>query len=500
MSIPFSNTHLRIPRGFGNLLEGLAREVLRKQPADIPAFAAQYFSELLRNRNESGVDPAEWGAKLEDRFYNSHVFKDIQGNAKDIVRKEEAAVKIQSTYRGFMARQKMKHKKDATLTETSLETDLESRDVDSARVFYDQMTPEDLSTLSDSEPSKVTGGETEIDTTDVRKYSENLEKEVHLEQSKTADIDICGTELHPKTESRVTTEAANLDICATELQEESREAKYEGTANADICGTELGMAEETTIDLLKEDEGMTHGEEIKVIEEEKEEHIEEEGTIVGDDQTTVVEIPDSEISGDIPVEVEAEADTLGSESSRVVIVQEEQQSEQLKYFREGQEEAQEAEGKTEVKDEDYPEETAKTLEEGFPETVVKQAISKSSDHAMAKDEDSFQLEQQVPFEEGVTDMISEGVTEEEKHSTEDILEQQTEEGPINESDIPETEPDVKKIVSENKDLVGATDASYSQENEDEPAQASNAVEEDDTTLQLKLQREKMMQPHLNSDN
>lgn len=25
--------------------------------------------------SESGLDPAEWGAKLEDRFYNNHSFK-----------------------------------------------------------------------------------------------------------------------------------------------------------------------------------------------------------------------------------------------------------------------------------------------------------------------------------------------------------------------------------------------------------------------------------------
>ncbi|KAJ8368242.1 hypothetical protein SKAU_G00082700 [Synaphobranchus kaupii] len=75
MSIPFSNTNLRVPRGFGNLLEGLAREVLRNQPQDIPKFAALYFSALLKEREESGLDPAEWGAKLEDRFYNNNAFK-----------------------------------------------------------------------------------------------------------------------------------------------------------------------------------------------------------------------------------------------------------------------------------------------------------------------------------------------------------------------------------------------------------------------------------------
>ncbi|KAG1951586.1 sperm surface protein Sp17 [Pimephales promelas] len=83
MSVPFSNTNLRIPKGFGNLLEGLAREVLRDQPEDIPTYAALYFTELLKAREESGLDPAEWGAKMEDRFYNNHSFKgtSIQGNS-----------------------------------------------------------------------------------------------------------------------------------------------------------------------------------------------------------------------------------------------------------------------------------------------------------------------------------------------------------------------------------------------------------------------------------
>uniref|UniRef100_A0A673A6U1 Sperm autoantigenic protein 17 n=1 Tax=Sphaeramia orbicularis TaxID=375764 RepID=A0A673A6U1_9TELE len=75
MSVPFSNTHLRVPRGFGTILEGLAREVLRDQPEDIPKYAAEHFEALLKQREESGLDPAEWAAKLEDRFYNNHAFK-----------------------------------------------------------------------------------------------------------------------------------------------------------------------------------------------------------------------------------------------------------------------------------------------------------------------------------------------------------------------------------------------------------------------------------------
>ncbi|XP_063799807.1 uncharacterized protein LOC134966751 [Pseudophryne corroboree] len=75
MSIPFSNTNYRIPQGFANLLEGLTREVLREQPQDIPLFAAKYFAGILKKKEESGFDPAEWGAALEDRYYNNHSFQ-----------------------------------------------------------------------------------------------------------------------------------------------------------------------------------------------------------------------------------------------------------------------------------------------------------------------------------------------------------------------------------------------------------------------------------------
>ena len=50
MAVPFSNTRLRVPNGFQNILEGLAREVLRCQPENIYNFSAAYFEELLRKR------------------------------------------------------------------------------------------------------------------------------------------------------------------------------------------------------------------------------------------------------------------------------------------------------------------------------------------------------------------------------------------------------------------------------------------------------------------
>ncbi|NXW44857.1 SP17 protein, partial [Nyctiprogne leucopyga] len=50
MSVPFSSISLRLPEGFQNLLEGLSREVLRVQPTDVVAFAAQHFQTLLEQR------------------------------------------------------------------------------------------------------------------------------------------------------------------------------------------------------------------------------------------------------------------------------------------------------------------------------------------------------------------------------------------------------------------------------------------------------------------
>ncbi|XP_077161227.1 sperm surface protein Sp17 [Paroedura picta] len=139
MSIPFSNTTQRIPRGFANLLEGLAREVLRNQPQDIPSFAAKYFENLLIEREKTGFDPTEWGAKLEDRYYNNRAFNELatpggEGQTEDKkeepaqseeaktsdgtkedglkLTEEQAAVKIQASYRGYKTRREVKGPKE----------------------------------------------------------------------------------------------------------------------------------------------------------------------------------------------------------------------------------------------------------------------------------------------------------------------------------------------------------------------------------------------------
>ncbi|XP_006101804.1 sperm surface protein Sp17 [Myotis yumanensis] len=142
MSIPFSNTHYRIPQGFGNLLEGLTREILRQQPENIPSFAAAYFEDLLEKREKTNFDPAEWGSKVDDRFYNNHAFKEQEPAEKEKSQasekvetpvtaldspdenkeKEElAAVKIQALFRGHLAREEVKKMKQEELEEKTQE-------------------------------------------------------------------------------------------------------------------------------------------------------------------------------------------------------------------------------------------------------------------------------------------------------------------------------------------------------------------------------------------
>ncbi|XP_066566147.1 neurogranin (protein kinase C substrate, RC3) b isoform X2 [Amia ocellicauda] len=199
MSVPFSNTHLRVPRGFNTILEGLAREVLREQPKDIPSFAASYFQSLLKEREESGIDPAEWSARLEDRFYNNHAFKENQTDNSEGPDKDEAAARIQAGFRGYAARQEMKRLKSST---TALN---------------------EKSSVKEQGPLEVCA--TEL-TEHLDMFGGGLDAEIQgVEEGE---------------------DEANQDICSAELRlEPSREVSYGGVANVDICGEELkGNGEE----------------------------------------------------------------------------------------------------------------------------------------------------------------------------------------------------------------------------------------------------------------
>ncbi|XP_042199926.1 sperm surface protein Sp17 [Callorhinchus milii] len=376
MSVPFSNTPLRIPRGFGSLLEGLSREVLREQPQDIIGFASRYFQRLLRIREETGVDPADWAARLEDRFYNNHIFKEkvvhvvkeeqvlpetistaylekddmakvdtsgslekkvvakcikkpVQGTtstteptapqpeplkpigspepihvedpksfsvispislpvtppfqegpekeeAKEITEmakedtthqtENQAAVRIQAVYRGYMTRKKLvkgnateadgdllpQEYADGGASEYSSEEELTFADEDNFGVtgtFGVEGEEEPSGRMEDEQRGEVVADRASVGIC-ASQLMNPLEKSYTIEgraSFEDVNADICGTELRPDTrensmfEEEIKSRTDNRDICAAELGFEGlTEVTFGDTANVDGCGTELG--------------------------------------------------------------------------------------------------------------------------------------------------------------------------------------------------------------------------------------------------------------------
>ncbi|XP_032401687.1 chromatin modification-related protein EAF7 isoform X2 [Xiphophorus hellerii] len=177
MSVPFSNTHLRVPRGFGALLEGLTREILRDQPDNIPAYAAQYFDKLLKEREESGMDPSEWAARLEDRFYNNHAFKSTEtvGLEKETATEEAHVSKRKPSE--FETEEEPSHSvEDAALStehlpisditdsaEGSQDEETELQDTEQTSEADEQSGIDKDYELTEAEPSQIIGLDSEVD-------------------------------------------------------------------------------------------------------------------------------------------------------------------------------------------------------------------------------------------------------------------------------------------------------------------------------------------------
>ncbi|XP_045929578.1 sperm surface protein Sp17 isoform X3 [Micropterus dolomieu] len=244
MSVPFSNTHLRVPRGFGTILEGLAREVLRDQPEDIPKYAAQYFDTLLQQREDSGMDPAEWAAKLEDRFYNNNAFKATGASPE-----KEPATEV------------------AFYKEKSYESQTEDESSHSAEASNPSTTHPNVSEEVDfTDSTEEEQGQDKHDIAD--KHIISMEKGLSEEESvrlPTSDVqpdELSGTE--EEKEPTVTTfdqvdRAANekdsisvpdQDIPQSKL-EPTDLLSYRGVSGIDVCAQELGMVEDEGGDKLE---------------------------------------------------------------------------------------------------------------------------------------------------------------------------------------------------------------------------------------------------------
>lgn len=106
-----SSEKYKVPSGLRPLLEALARETLRAQPADLISFSQLFFDELQRHRSECGKDadilkePA-----LYERFKSDLQMKYQESigtspeNARPQSPMDAAATKIQAAFRGHIVR------------------------------------------------------------------------------------------------------------------------------------------------------------------------------------------------------------------------------------------------------------------------------------------------------------------------------------------------------------------------------------------------------------
>ncbi|MCJ8739988.1 hypothetical protein PDJAM_G00053770 [Pangasius djambal] len=227
MAVPFSNTTLRVPHGFGNILEGLAREVLRDQPEDIPAFAAQYFTALLKKREESGLDPAKWGALMEHRFSNNDAFKDAvnQENCSPV---KETGSSVNED-RVFQA-DSYENNEDK-ITQPTQNSSPSTETLDDSK---DIVEPE-LQANNELNKSEDESGETDSGLNPGFSYRG------------TADVDICAEELNKmeKVEEQMlenVQEPASVDE-ENETAEKELDpvtlSSYRGLADVDVCSEEL---------------------------------------------------------------------------------------------------------------------------------------------------------------------------------------------------------------------------------------------------------------------
>lgn len=279
MAVPFSNTKLRVPKGFQNVLEGLAREVLRNQPDNIYEFGAKYFEQMLAVRDETGHDPAVHGARLEDRFYNNDSFKSpvvdsgdpqqqdaalkIQTEFRrhDAVKKvetmqeEEAALTIQSSFRGHQDREKVKQmivEKDPTQPkgeEEEVDIDLTDPDVEQAAIKI-QAGFKGFKARKEVQTKK---SESEVKTEEKKEEKQEEEVDIDLNDPETANaaLKIQAGFRGYKTRKEL---QGQVEEGKTKESESNTESKEETKTDSKEEGTKTDSKEEETKTDSKEEE------------------------------------------------------------------------------------------------------------------------------------------------------------------------------------------------------------------------------------------------------
>ncbi|XP_077467729.1 neurogranin (protein kinase C substrate, RC3) b [Stigmatopora argus] len=375
MSVPFCNTHLRIPRGFGALLECLVREILRDQPADIPKYAAIYFKRLLAQRDGSGVDPIEWAASLEDRFDNDRAFQAVPETVTENAIPEEKPSEIEGS--AALAEVPQPEVAAGTSSQVDLAEDQKEKSPDEPQ----SETLSDFSEVQESTESKLSeepATEEEAEAPETKE--QEVTREVATEEAEEVAKEETGEEVQE--EDQEDTE---------EVEKEEDEEVAEGESQVeDQQETQEDVQEEDQNEVLDEAQEKAQDED----EEASKDGAEEEGSEVesvadvGETETMTEEVKVDENEGDDPLQAADEESALAETGEAEETQPQNETTEEVQ--------AQEEEAMTNEK------EDLSTNVEGDSELSEVESVD------VTQDEESDLAEKQ-PEEEGISEA---GVTEE----------------------------------------------------------------------------------------
>jgi len=197
-------SQLTVPPGFPELLQGLAREVLRNQPKDIVAFAHEHFTKMVNDR--AAQDQVEKAVKIEKETTVLAPNKDAvvpepivhvkeRNEPKELKKEEElpklesftdqevaAVTTIQSTFRGFKTRKALKE------------------DLDQANKAVEENQEElpDIEKFTPEEVQKITKLQAEIRGFQVRKQARVQKAAKEAEEEPAAEKPVEDNEELPK--------------------------------------------------------------------------------------------------------------------------------------------------------------------------------------------------------------------------------------------------------------------------------------------------------------
>jgi len=191
----YSASQLTVPSGFPELLQGLAREVLRNQPGDIVAFAHEHFAKLMQNRQGSAeaLDRAQMIEK-ETTVLTPNADAIVPEKKEKTVEEElpelknfdnkdvNAITKIQSGFRGMQARKQVKELKEQNETKF-VEVEQIEKVENPDRAENPEELPE-LKSFDDREVNAITKIQSGFRGMQARKQVEGMKAQTNEESTK----------------------------------------------------------------------------------------------------------------------------------------------------------------------------------------------------------------------------------------------------------------------------------------------------------------------------